>query len=92
MSIQEKIDLINSKLKELGSAWSVDRDCVDYSAAALPGFLLKKELISESIKSKISSIGSKTNFYNNKYRNEKLNNNSILYVNLLYNILFEKKL
>lgn len=91
MNIQEKIEIVNKRLKELNSVWVVD-DSFWGGGSSLPAFLLEKNLISELEKSKFMSIGKNTNFFKNKYHNESLNSHSILYLNLLYNILFKNKL
>jgi hypothetical protein len=85
MTTEKKIKYIDSKLPGLG----FDRSHYYYddSTGAVASRLLDRKIIDKHTYEKLKLIGKKTNFWNNHYRSESLNSQSILWINLVYNIL-----
>lgn len=82
MSIEDKIKEIE-KFTGLGFD---DSSCsLDFSCGSV-GYLLKNKIINQSIYDKLISIN-KTNFYYYFYEKHKLNSQSLLKINLIYNII-----
>ena len=86
ITIQDKIKYIEGA--GLGFFASLCGD--DYSSGAVASNLFKKGYINQQKADKINLISENTNFFSNKYLGKPLNSNSILFVNLVYNILISK--
>lgn len=82
MSIEEKIKEIE-KFTGLGFDYSICR--LGYSCGSV-GYLFKNKIINQSTYDKLISIKN-TNFYLHFQEKHKLNSQSILKVNLIYNII-----
>jgi hypothetical protein len=80
MTIKEKIELI-----EKGLVWSVCNDVFWLDGSSLPGCLLDKKLIDNQEFEKLIKL--KTNFYDYSYKNQNLNSDSILLINIAYNLI-----
>jgi hypothetical protein len=88
MTIQDKIKKIEdyTGLVFCGSYFSFG-----ISSGSVAFFLFKKGLMDEQILIKIKSIGQKSNFWENYMWGNNLNSHSILFVNLVYEIITKSK-
>lgn len=83
MSIQEKIKIIENAGLSFGFS-----DCHrDSSFGSISSNLLKRGLINSEMVNKIISIGKTTNFWDYYIYDKPLNSQSILFINLVYNII-----
>lgn len=87
MTIQDKIKYIENKAG-LGFGGS-DYDG-DFSSESVTKWLLKKDFINQNKYNKLITLTNSTNFLKNYYYKEPLNSESILFVNLVYNIIKDK--
>jgi hypothetical protein len=86
MDTKDKIKYIE---KFTGLVFSSSGYDTDYSYGSVSSFLFDNKIISQEIYNKIKIITGKTNFFGNFYLNKPLNSYSILFVNLVYNIIKE---
>jgi hypothetical protein len=85
MTIEDKIKYIEQT--GLGFLCSVYHFGISFGAVAFTSQLFNKKLINIDVYNKLKIISETTNFPDNYWNKKSLNSNSILWANLVYNIL-----